>query len=99
MISNEELTQIPQGNAYDAIQRLRPRWLQSRGVSSMRTSTPEFAQVYLDNAPMGGLGALRQISVGDIRQIRYLDSRDATTRYGTGHGGGAILVSTRTGGG
>jgi hypothetical protein len=28
-----------------------------------------------------------------IRQVEYLGASDATTRYGTGHSGGAILVT------
>jgi hypothetical protein len=31
-----------------------------------------------------------------IGEIAYLDPSEATTRYGTGHQGGAILISSRT---
>ena len=94
VITAEQLADMNQGSAYDAVQRLRPRWLQGRGVSSVRSGTPELAQVYLDGALVGGLQALTRISISNIREIRYLDGRDATTRFGTGHGGGAILVAS-----
>lgn len=98
VITAEQLSDMPQGSAYDAVQRLRPRWLQGRGISSVRSGAPELAQVYLDGAPMGGLRALHNITINQVEEIRYLDGRDATTRFGTGHGGGAILVSTGTSG-
>jgi hypothetical protein len=30
-----------------------------------------------------------------VKEIRFLNSRDATTRYGTGHSSGVILVTTK----
>ena len=39
--------------------------------------------------------ALKELSVEQVREIRHLDSRDATMMYGTDHGSGAIQVTTR----
>jgi hypothetical protein len=80
--------------AYDAVQRLRPTWLRTRSSGSIQTS-PQYAVVYLDGAQIGGPESLRRISANDVQSIRYLRTADATTRYGTGHEGGAILVETR----
>lgn len=79
-------------NAYDLIQRVRPQWLLSRGSA---LSGPFYAEVFLDGTRYGELDALRQISTRDVREIRYYDSRDATTLYGTGYLGGVIHVRTR----
>jgi hypothetical protein len=46
---------------------------------------------------MGGVGALRQVRVHNIATMRFMTPSDATTRFGTGHAGGAILILTRRG--
>lgn len=79
----------------EAIQALRPRWLRSRGNTSIEFGE-ETVRVILDGAVIGAADqALRQIEVDVVRDARYLDAREATTRYGTGFGGGAIAVRTR----
>ena len=50
---------------------------------------------WIDNQRMGGLSALDQITVAQIREIRYLTASDATTLFGTGNTGGAIQVIGR----
>jgi hypothetical protein len=35
------------------------------------------------------------VPAGDIAELRLLNERDATFRYGTGHIGGAITVTTK----
>jgi hypothetical protein len=42
--------------------------------------------------------ALRTIALADVLDVTFLSGPDATTRYGTGHVGGALLVRTRRGG-
>jgi hypothetical protein len=37
---------------------------------------------------------LRSVSVANVEEIRFLDARDATTRFGTGYVSGAILITT-----
>lgn len=88
-LTAEDLETVQTLSVYDAIQRLRPRWLQSRSTSSP-------PQVVMNGAPYGGMETLRSIQVSDVTSIRYRDGRDATTRYGTGYGGGVIEVSSRT---
>jgi hypothetical protein len=48
---------------------------------------------------MNGIEALRDLPVEVVQEIRYMNSRDATMQYGTDHGSGAILVTTKNGGG
>jgi hypothetical protein len=49
--------------------------------------------VYLNGTRYGSVETLRSIHSTSIREIRFLNSSDATTRYGIGHLGGAILVA------
>lgn len=84
----EELEPLQQLDGYDAVRRLRPMWLRARGGAA--------PQVIVDgNRAAGGLEALRSMRASEIQEMRYLSSSDATTRFGTGFDGGAILVTTR----
>ena len=53
-------------------------------------------QVYIDGSrAVTGMDALRDLSVQQVLEIRHMNSRDATMMYGTDHGSGAILVTTK----
>lgn len=95
LITSEELreTDLQDATVWDAVQRLRPAWLRSRGTTGAGDRT--FPRVFLDGVDIGDLDELRRIGTRDVREIRFMNSRDATTRYGTGYPGGAILVRTR----
>lgn len=83
-------------SAYEVVEMLRPQFLRTRGSASFADPTPIPAVVYLDGLKHGDTPeSLKGIERTAIREIEYLDSREATTRYGTGHRGGAILVRTR----
>lgn len=79
--------------AYDLVQRQRPSWMRARG-SSFSGDRP-LPRVIVDGSDYGPMNALRDFRVSDIEQLRYMSASDATTRYGTGYGGGAILIDTR----
>lgn len=87
-LEQADLESVQQLDAYQAIQRLRRLWLQPRGGISAT-----FPVVYVDGQRRGGVDELRSIPVLTIGRIEYMNSSDATTRYGTGHDGGAILVT------
>ena len=57
--------------------------------------SPVYARVYLDDLFYGEIESLYNIPSNSIERIEYLGSLDATTRYGTGHMGGVIRVTTR----
>ena len=82
-------------SARRAIERLRPRFLRVRGPSSVTNPAADRVVVYVDQARMGGVDILDQIPAQDIQEIRYLSAADATSRYGTGHSAGAILITTK----
>ncbi|NNM32400.1 MAG: hypothetical protein HKO53_05015 [Gemmatimonadetes bacterium] len=89
-LTREELSQYPVVDVLNAIRRLRPRWLQARGVSAAMDPVP-----FLDGARLDDLDALRRILVDDVESIEYVNPSDATMRYGTGFPGGAIEVTGR----
>jgi hypothetical protein len=50
--------------------------------------------VHIDQTPFA-LDNLKSMRTTDIETIQFMDSRDATTRYGTGYVNGLIEVRTR----
>ena len=50
--------------------------------------------VFVDNVHLGGVETLYNIARERIKEIRYFDAADATSRWGTGFSGGAIEVIT-----
>jgi hypothetical protein len=88
-------------DAYDIVQRLRPNWLTSKSGSSaarrMGTAGSGLV-VYLDNARMGGVEALRQLNTGAIESLRFMDAANATARLpglGSSVISGAIVAQSR----
>ncbi len=85
-------------NLRDAVRRLRPAWLRPRG--STGTTIPGELPVYMDNVRAGDMERLTSIPVELVKEVRFLDPREATFRWGTGHTRGAIeVISKATGGG
>lgn len=75
-------------DAYQAVQNLRPAWLRARGM----TGPPA---IFLDGRRHGEVQSLRDISAGNVVEIRFIGAADATTLYGTGYTAGIIAVDTR----
>jgi len=86
----DEIRASSASTAYDAVAALRPEWLTRRGRPSIRSA--EELVVYVDGMRQGGVTSLRSIRATDIFQMEYLDGPSATVQFGTGHGGGVILV-------
>ena len=97
LINNEEMRQAEMEglSATQLIERLRSRWLQGRGATSLTISASGYARVMLNGAPYGELEVLSNMDVSGIEEMRFLNARDATTRFGTDYDGGAILVVSR----
>ena len=81
-------------NAFTIVQRFRPRWLSPRTQGTVTNPEPSLAQVYVDDVRLGPIDALHRIDAAQIERIEYMSGLDATTRFGVGHDGGAIMVWT-----
>lgn len=95
VLTAAEISQSGGATAYEVIAQLRPEFLRSRGISSLLAATAPTAVVYMDNVQVGGLDVLRTVGAQAISRVEYLSASDATTRFGTDHTGGAILISTK----
>jgi len=94
VITAEDLAQISVNNAYDAVVRLRPLWLQSRGNRSAVALRTEII-VAQNGAYFGGVESLREFRIEEVREIRYMDSATAgafISGLGNRHVEGAIIV-------
>lgn len=96
LITNAEVEAAPPdvNNAYEIIERLRPTMLRPRNLSTGGGGEgSEYGIVaYVDDVRLPALDQLKTVMRGSVREIRYISATDATTRWGTGHSNGAILV-------
>lgn len=96
VLTGEEIYSSSATTAYDAVRLLRPSFLRGRGARSMNAGGGSGPVLYVDGVYRGDPREMEQIPAANVLEIRYLDSTDATMRFGTGHTDGAILVTTRT---
>jgi len=95
LITQEELARVEANNLYEAVQRLRPRWLTVRGSRSMGLETE--VVVVQGNTVIGGTGALRDFAVDAASSLQYMDgARASASLSGLGgrHVAGAIIINT-----
>lgn len=96
VLTRAQLEDVSYLNAYDAVRRLKPIWLRTeRGQDSFRSQGRRGLRVYVDGIHYGDKDSLRTLQVQTIEEIRYLDKREATRRFGTDHSEGALLILTR----
>lgn len=98
VITAEELADpvVNMGDALEAVRRLRPSFLVTRGGTSFRAG-PGSVHVSIDGGSLVAVENLSRIRPNEIVEIRYLSAPDAAQRFGTSAGsGGVILVKTRS---
>jgi hypothetical protein len=95
LITADEIARSNASNAYEAVERLRPGFLRTRGVESIQHPEPPTPMIYLDGMRYGPLQTLSTVPAMGILSIQYLNAVDATQRFGMGHAGGAILITTK----
>lgn len=95
VLTGEQLADTNARMVYEAIERLRPAWLNSRGPISMADPTEARANVYINGSPTGDLDYLRQVYVIDVEEIRFYAPGEAGARFGMGNPRGVIAITTR----
>lgn len=86
----KELRESSTRSALEFVRQHRPQWLRSRGSSGR--GAPAEPVVYLGDVRLGGLESLAQFPTNNIKELRYHNATDATSRWGTGHSAGAIVI-------
>lgn len=95
LITEAELAEVTERNVFDAIRRLRPAWLRVRGRGMVSMNLESTIPVYLDGIRRGSTALLGRIRPSEVQEIRYLNPNDASIRYGSSHGDGAIQVTLK----
>jgi hypothetical protein len=93
LLTREEIQQSGAGTLYDAIQRERPTWLRARGPITGQGQ--DGIHVIMDGVRVGDVNFLQSARVDNVLEVRFINARDATTRWGTGFSSGAIEIRTR----
>lgn len=93
VLTRAQLEEVDHLTAWDAVRRFRPLWLRTARGQDTFSADRGTIRVYVDDVFMGGPEILRDEDARDIQEIRYLDSRQATTRFGTDHPSGAIMIT------
>lgn len=97
LLTAAELGGATESSMYEAIKRLRPRFLQSRGPNSLSLAGAGGPAVWVDGTLMGGVEWLGWLLPREVVTIRRLSAWDAATAYGAGFPDGVLVVTTRPG--
>jgi hypothetical protein len=92
VISSAEIEQSTYTNVEELIRAVRPAWLR---VHPQSFTLPHRVDLYIDELPTSL--ALADISLSQVSRLEYLTAPEATTRFGTQQGTGAILITTKRG--
>jgi hypothetical protein len=94
VLAAEEIARTHVLTAYEAVQRLRPQFLGTRGADILGGGGSEGPAVYLNGLLMGGVEQLHHIPAAEVLELRHLSAIQATLEFGIGHSAGAIVVRT-----
>lgn len=94
-LTAEELEPLVQFTAWDAVRRLRPNWMRPGGIRNSANPAGHYPYVFVDGSPYGEMESLRGFRLDTVQEMRFVDARDATIRYGGQYQGGVILITTR----
>lgn len=88
-IDAAELATLAELDVHQVISRARPGWLRGGPQGQLPV-------IVLDGSPQtSGPEMLGTFRAADVSALEYMSASDATTRFGTGYSGGAILVTTK----
>ena len=68
VLTMEEIATVPVVNLHEAVERLRPRWLQS---------SADRIAVFMNEGYVGDAWSLREFQAGPIVRLRYLTANEA----------------------
>jgi hypothetical protein len=95
LLIREQLVATNSINLYDAVEKLRPEWLTSRGPTSVTDPTPTMPSVYMNGQQLGKAEHLREVLVDDVTEVRFWPAGQAAAKFGMGHPRGVIELTRR----
>lgn len=99
VLTGEEIANTHETSLYNAIQRVRPDWLRTRGSTSISAGSrgntdPDAVNVYQDLQKLGTVDVLKSMSLTQATSLRYYSASEAQLRFGTGNPNGVIQIIT-----
>lgn len=91
-LTRSDLARTNTSNLYDAIMKLQPEWLSSRGATSVTDATPTGVDVYMNGTFLGKADYLRDVRLQDVSSVKYWDAGQAAARFGMGHPRGVLEI-------
>jgi hypothetical protein len=102
VITAEEIDSVKGkgGNAYDAVETLRPRWLKVRDVfleagENGGIIKAEAPHVYLNDVDQGDVDYLKTIPAERVAELRWMSANQAASRYGPTNSPGIVVTLKR----
>lgn len=95
VLTADEIAATHESSAYQAVARLRSRWLRERPGSDHDLSGDDVIQVYRNGQLAGGVEALREITADDVATIEWVPPIQSRTRFGPRASHGAIVVTDK----
>jgi hypothetical protein len=95
VLTQAQLSATNSMNLYDAIPKLHPDWLSSRGPTSVTDATATSVSIFMGGTMLGKAEALRDVPVIDVAEVRYWDAGQAAARFGMGHPRGVIEITRK----
>lgn len=83
---------VRDGDMWDAIQRLRPRFLTVIGSGSIRIKNAGALQVSVAGGPLMASDFLKRVRANEAAEVRYLSPTQAAQRFGTTAGTGSVIL-------
>jgi hypothetical protein len=91
VIRRDEMRARSVQSAYDAVMRLRPRFLTAAGHGDTSRAAVRPAAVIETGIPES-IAALKSIPVDAVLEIRFIEPADAVVRFGARYTGGIVVV-------
>lgn len=96
VITHEEIDSIQAVTAFEAVYKLRPKFLISRGAGATDAQgVAALPNVYVDNQYYGDITALKYIAAATIQSVKYFSGSEAQFKFGRGNAAGVIGILTK----
>jgi hypothetical protein len=96
ILTAAEIARTTALTAYEAIQIRRPAFLARSQQRALRDADQPDARpiIYVNGVYFGEVESLHDISVRQVKDIRFMEANEATRTMGTTNVGGVIMVTT-----
>jgi hypothetical protein len=95
LLTQAQLAATNSETVFDAITKLRPEWLTSRGPTSVSDPSPTAVSVYMNGTMLGKADFLRDVRLLDVTEVRYWNAGQASAKFGMGHPRGVIEITRK----